>query len=174
MNNELPQLFMRKPDMTDLSPLILPEGFSLHTHSNEYEQVWEDIIEKAFGTHYSFEKCIRNGGDYKPEYVLYIAKDGKDIATTTAVEKESFPGEGWFRMVATIPEARGLGAGRLVTTAALHSLLKRGYKSVVLSTDDERIAAIKLYLSLGFEPIYTHESHKERWKKIMIFIKKED
>ena len=55
--------------------------------------------------------------------------------------------------------------------AALHSLAVRGYKTAVLSTDDERIPAIKLYLSLGFEPIYTHESHKERWGKVMQAIK---
>lgn len=167
-----PQLFLRKPNMNDLSPLTLPEGYALHSHIEGQESNWEDIIEEAFGIRYSFEKCIRNGGGYKPEYVLYISKDGKDIATATAVEKEDFPGEGWLRMVGTRPSARGMGAGRLVLNACLHSLAARGYKSVVLSTDDHRIPALKLYLSLGFEPIYTHESHKERWEKIMEILKK--
>ncbi|MBQ2942093.1 MAG: GNAT family N-acetyltransferase [Clostridia bacterium] len=163
----LPQLFMRQPDITNLPPLALPEGFSLHSHIEGQDKNWEDLIEKAFGSHFSFNDFIVNGGGYKPEYVLYIAKDGVDIATATAVEKDIFPGEGWFRMIGTAPEARGLGAGRLVCLAALHSLAARGYKSVVLSTDDARIPAIKLYLSLGFEPIFTHESHEERWKKVM-------
>lgn len=167
----LPQLFMRNKDITHLPPFLLPLGFSLHNHCEGTEDNWESIIEKAFGTKYSFERSIRNGGDYKPEHVLYIAKDGVDISTATAVEKEDFPGEGWFRMVGTVPEARGLGAGKLVCLAALHSLAARGYKSAVLSTDDERIAAIKLYLSLGFEPIFTHESHEARWDKIYSIIK---
>ncbi len=162
----LPQLFMRQPDITNLPPLALPEGFSLHSHIEGQDKNWEDLIEKAFGAHFSFNDFIVNGGGYKPEYVLYIAKDGVDIATATAVEKDIFPGEGWFRMIGTAPEARGMGAGRLVCLAALHSLAARGYKSVVLSTDDARIPAIKLYLALGFEPIYTHESHEERWKKV--------
>lgn len=162
----IPQLYMRKPDMEHLPPLALPEGFSLHSFEKGKDHVWEEIIEKAFGAHFSFQDFIVNGGGYKPEYVLFIAKDGVDIATTTAIEKETFPGEGWFRMVATVPEARGLGAGKLVSLAALHSLAARGYKSVVLSTDDVRIPAIKMYLSLGFEPIYTHESHKERWEAV--------
>ena len=170
MTDKLPQLFMRKTDMTSLPPLSLPAGFSLHTHADGYEQAWEELIEKTFGMYYSFETTIKNGGGYSPEYVLYISKDGVIIATATAVEKDIFPGEGWFRMVGTHPEARGLGAGKLVTTAALHSLAARGYKSVVLSTDDERIPAISLYLSLGFEPIYTHESHKGRWEKVMNII----
>ena len=167
----LPQIFMRHPDITSLPPLVLPEGVTLHTHLEGTEEAWETLIERAFGTHYSFDQFIRNGGGYKPEYVLYLAKDGKDIATTTAVEKADFPGEGWFRMVGVDPECRGIGAGKLIALAALHSLADRGYQSVVLSTDDERIPAINLYYSLGFRPIFTHESHEERWQKIMPNIK---
>lgn len=163
----IPQLFLRKPNMNDLPPISLPEGLSLHTHTEGMESVWEDIIEDAFEQHFSFDACIRNAGDYRPEHVLYIAKNGKYIATTTAVEKADFPGEGWFRMVGTKKEARGLGAGRLVMLCALHSLAARGYKSTVLSTDDNRLSAIALYLSLGFEPLITHESHPARWEKVM-------
>lgn len=165
--SNLPQLFMRKPRMDDLPPFAMPEGFALHTHVEGTESTWEDLIEKAFGSRFSFEKCIRNGGGYKPEYVMYISKDGKDIATVTAVEKEDFPGEGWFRMVGSDPEARGLGAGRMAALAALHSLAARGYTSTVLSTDDFRIPALSLYLSLGFEPLMTHESHPARWEKVL-------
>lgn len=163
----LPQLFMRKPRMDDLPPLALPKGFSLHSHTEGMDPIWESIIEKAFGSHFVFDSFIRNGGGYKPEYVLYIAKDGVDIATTTAIEKADFPGEGWFRMVATVPEARGQGAGHLVVLAALHSLAARGYSSVVLSTDDARLPAIRLYRSFGFEPLMTHESHPARWDAVL-------
>ena len=166
----LPQLFMRHPDITNLPPLQLPEGVTLHTHIEGEEAAWENLIERAFNNHYSFDACIRNGGDYNPEYVLYLSKDGKDIATTTAVEKDIFPGEGWFRMVGVDPEARGTGAGKLICLAALHALAARGYKTAVLSTDDARIPALCLYYKLGFRPIYTHESHKERWEKVLEII----
>jgi len=167
----LPQIFMRHPDITNLPPLNLPEGITLHTHIEGEEENWESLIKRAFGQHYSFDDFIRNGGDYKPEHVLYLSKDGKDIATTTAVEKDSFPGEGWFRMVGVDPDSRGIGAGKLIALAALHSLAERGYKTVVLSTDDDRIPAINLYYRLGFRPIFTHESHAERWAKIMPHLK---
>lgn len=163
----LPQIFMRHPDITNLPPLNLPDGITLHTHIEGEEKNWENLIVRAFGQHYSFDDFIRNGGDYKPEHVLYLSKDGIDIATTTAVEKDTFPDEGWFRMVGVDPDCRGIGAGKLIALAALHSLADRGYKTVVLSTDDNRIPAIKLYYRLGFRPIYTHESHAERWEKIM-------
>lgn len=162
----LPQLFMRHPDITLLPPLILPEGFTIHTHVEGTEQNWEEIIEKAFGSHFSFD-FLRKSGDYKPDHVLYLCKNGIDIATTTAVEKDLFPGEGWFRMVGVVPEARGMGAGKLICLAALHALAARGYQTAVLSTDDHRLPAISLYLSLGFKPLFTHESHQQRWEKVL-------
>ena len=165
--DNLPQLFMRHPDITNIPDLTLPEGMTIHTHTEGDEKNWETLIESAFGQHYSFDEFIRNGGGYAPEYVLYLSKDGKDIATTTAVEKDIYPGEGWFRMVGVLPASRGLGAGKLIALAALHSLRDRGYKTAVLSTDDERIAALCLYYKLGFRPLYTHESHKERWEKLL-------
>ena len=170
MSEQLPQLFMRIKDITHLEPLALPHGVSLHNHTEGEEDKWEELIQKAFGNFYSFDKVIKGGGDYKPERVLYLKKDGKYIATATAVEKEDFPNEGWFRMIAVSPEARGVGAGHLVCLAALHALAARGFKSAVLSTDDDRIPAIKMYLRLGFEPLYTHESHTERWEKVMNII----
>ena len=162
-----PQLILRRANLNNLPTLDLPSGLTLHTHEEGREKEWEELIEAAFGHKYSFDKFIRNGGGYKPEYVFYIAKDGKDIATATAIENEKYPGEGWFRMVGTHPEARGQGAAKRVMIAALHSLKERGYESALLSTDDRRIPAISLYLSLGFEPYMTHESHKLRWKAVM-------
>lgn len=167
----LPQLLMRNPDLSQLPPLVLPEGFSLHNHVEGRESQWEELIHAAFGVSYSFDTFLRKGGDYRPEHVFYLAKNGVDIATATAVEKAEFPGEGWLRMVGTHPDARGQGAGRLVLLACLHSLKKRGYRSALLSTDDHRLPALKLYLSLGFLPLLTHESHEERWNRVMEALK---
>ena len=110
-------------------------------------------------------------GEYNPEHVFYVSKNGIDIATATGMEKDIYPGEGWFRVVGTDPDARGCGAGKLVCIAVLNSLAERGYKSVVLSTDDERIPAISMYLSLGFEPMYIHEKDRERWNKVLSLIR---
>ena len=153
----LPQLIMRHPDLSALPPLDLKD-FTLHTHRDGDEPIWEEIIEDAFGTHFNFDFMIKAGG-FQPEYLLYLCKDGKEIATA--------PGEGWFRMVGTRKEARGMGAGKTVCLAVLHGLKKRGYRSALLSTDDARIPAIRLYLSLGFHPHYTPESHEQRWAEVL-------
>lgn len=168
MTNE-PQLFMRHPDLKTTDPVILPEGIRLITHTDKLEREWEILTEKAFGMHFSFEKTIKNAETscgYSPKHTLYLTDGNKILATATATEKESFPGEGWFRMIAASPEESGKGYGRLICLAALNSLEARGYKSAVLSTDDYRIPAIRTYLSLGFRPIFTHESHSARWQNI--------
>ena len=164
----LPQLIMRNPDITSLPPLTLPEGFEIHHHRENcgMEAVWEQIIQSAFHWHFPFNFLIK-AGNYKPEYVLYLYDHGKAIATATATEHQDYPGEGWYRMVAVHADARGQGAGRMIALAALYELRRRGYTSALLSTDDERIPAIRLYLSLGFQPIYTHESHKARWNGVL-------
>ena len=166
------QLIMRHPDLSGLPELKLPEGFSVHTHRDGDEKRWEEIIESSFGYHFDFDFLI-NAGDYAPEKVLYLTYNGKDIATTTAVEKAEYPNEGWFRMVGVHKDAQGMGAGKLISLAALDSLKARGYKSAVLSTDDHRIPAIRLYLSVGFQPLMCDDSHEERWQKVFEIIKEQ-
>ncbi len=170
MQEKLPQLIMRHPDISKVPELVLPEGFTLKSHEAGDEKEWERIIENSFGYHFDFDFLIK-AGDYAPEKVLYILKDNKFIATTTAVENAKYAGEGWGRMVGVHTDSRGLGVGKMISVAALNSLKERGYKTCVLSTDDQRIPAICLYLSVGFLPVYEHESHKERWEKIFEIIK---
>lgn len=164
---QLPQLFMRHPDLSKLPPLTLSCGYYLHNFSENDKKSWEEIMEKAFDRFFSFEEHIRNWKGYKPENIMFLMKDGKNVASASGVEKEEFPNEGWLHMVGALPDETGKGAGKTVVLAALHALSASGFKTAVLSTDDERIPAIKLYYRLGFRPIYSHESHKERWEKIL-------
>ena len=160
----LPQLIMRNPDITRLPPLDTGK-LTLRTHRHGDEAAWAKIIEAAFGHHFDFEFLIK-AGNYCPEYVFYLWDKDRAVATASGVEHPDFPGEGWFRMVAVHPDAQGMGLGKRICLAVLHDLARRGYKSALLSTDDIRIPAIKLYLSLGFKPFYTDDTHKQRWDEI--------
>lgn len=68
--------------------------------------------------------------------------------------------------VAGSPERRGRGLGRAVCTAVARFQIGRGYPAVTLSTDDWRLPAIGLYLSLGFEPDMHREDMPGRWDAI--------
>ncbi len=69
--------------------------------------------------------------------------------------------------VACHPDHRGRGLGRAVCLGVLGFFARRGYESVTLSTDDVRLPAIALYLSLGFAPDMTRDDMPGRWEKIM-------
>ncbi len=168
----LPQLYMRKSDLTDLPELAakiggLPEGITLRTHREGDDELWENLIEKSFGNRYGFEGCMRKFPGYRPEHCFYLTRDGKDIAVAAAVENRDFPGEGWLHFVGVDPEARGLGLAKKVVLAVLVSFYLRGFKTVILSTDDFRLSAIKTYLDLGFTPVMSHESHPARWDEVL-------
>ena len=62
-------------------------------------------------------------------------------------------------MVAVVPAHRGKGLGCAVTLAVRHKLRDEGLCAAELLTDDHRLAAIKTYLDVGFEPSLTHENH---------------
>ncbi|MBQ4088183.1 MAG: GNAT family N-acetyltransferase [Clostridia bacterium] len=167
----LPKLFMRHPDITTLPPAQIPEGFTLRTHEEGWESLWENIVNACFDFHYEFPLALTRRYDYAPEHVFYLEKDGKLIATATALQKAEDSEDGLIHMVATTPEARGRGAGRALVHTALYALKERGFKTAVLSTDDVRIPALRIYYRLGFRPVYTHESHEARWAKILPLIR---
>ena len=48
----------------------------------------------------------------------------------------------------------------------LHGLQKAGYEACYLRTDDFRLPAIAMYLSVGFEPIIDDEEMQTRWDNV--------
>ena len=93
---------------------------------------------------------------------------GRDIVAATFASPQQFPSRaGVLDYVVSHPNHRGKGLGRAVCTAVLRFFVDRGYESVVLLTDDWRLPAIGLYLSLGFVPEMTRGDMPSRWKAVM-------
>ena len=68
--------------------------------------------------------------------------------------------------VVTHPEHRGRGLGRATCTEVSRFLVARGYKTVSLGTDDWRLPAIHVYLSLGYRPVMNRNDMPARWADI--------
>jgi len=89
---------------------------------------------------------------------------GTAAATHNPSEHHPFGGElGW---VAVSPEHRGHGLGRAVCAAAIERLVRAGYRRIYLRTDDWRLPAIKVYLTLGFLPFLFADDMPGRWRAI--------
>ena len=93
-------------------------------------------------------------------------RDGKIVAATFASVQTDMDDTGRVDFVTSLPKYRGFGLGRLVCSAVVRYLVDRGYSRVILFTDDWRLPAIGLYLSMGFEPQMTREDMPGRWDRI--------
>ena len=109
---------------------------------------------------------------FRPDGLFFAceASTGRPVATATAWWSPRF---GRLRptlhMVAGLPDTRGRGLGKLVCQAAVAYMARQGATEVILTTDDHRLAAIAIYLGLGFLPMRYHggEDHEGRWQAVL-------
>ena len=93
---------------------------------------------------------------------------GAIVATAMALHDASdqhpFGGElGW---VAADPAHSGKGLGRAVCAAVTARLIAGGYRDIHLYTEDYRLAALKVYLSLGYVPFLYAPGVADRWRVV--------
>ena len=77
-----------------------------------------------------------------------------------------FPFGGELGWVASVPAHQRCGLGRALSLAATNRLIQAGYRSIRVGTQDHRLAAIKLYLTLGYVPFLYAGEMVERWHGI--------
>ena len=94
---------------------------------------------------------------------------GRLVATAMARHRpiELHPNGGELSWVAGDPGHKGRRLGMAVCAAAVACFLEAGYRDIYLLTDDRRLAAIEVYLRLGFEPLLFREDMAERWDKVL-------
>ena len=80
--------------------------------------------------------------------------------------------EGVLDYVATHPDHQGRGLGRATCTAVSRYLVDQGCETVSLWTDDWRLPAIHLYLSLGYRPVMNRGDMPGRWDAVMAELEK--
>ena len=93
---------------------------------------------------------------------------GKLVASATAERGELsdsaiFGTLGW---VMTHPDYRGRGFCPAVSCAATQKLIDSGLKELYLLTDDSRLAAVSVYLKLGWRPWLFQPDMQERWTNV--------
>ena len=78
-----------------------------------------------------------------------ILKDEMIVAATFASIQDNSMKIGRVDYVVSHPDFRGLGLGKMVLIEVLRYLSKKNFKTIMLYTDDWRIPALGMYLSLG-------------------------
>ena len=165
------QLLMRRSDLENLPAVPdLPEGYTLRLYKESDLESLAVLMQAAFDdakwTPEWVQETLTAAPDVKAVYVMEYA--GQIVATASArLLPDVFPDSGYLHWVAVSPAHRGKHLGYAITLAVLHEFVRLGCKDAVLETQDERLAAIKIYRSIGFVPVHAHASHPERWGKIV-------
>ncbi len=79
---------------------------------------------------------------------------------------EEYPEVGTLGYLVTDPAHGRLGLATAVVLAVMNRLAAEGYPESYLGTEDERLAAINLYLRLGWKPLLYIGGMEERWQAI--------
>lgn len=166
-----PQLVMWRKTLAGLPEVTEHPGVSCRSMRDGDASAWDTIVSEAFGwpePSGHFEAHMRHDPSFAPERVYFVLRDGLPVATASAWCKPDKFGVdvGYLHFVAVRPGHTNRGLGTLASLVALHAMAADGRTSVVLLTDDHRQAAISIYLKLGFSPLVTHESHRDRWRDV--------
>ena len=143
-------------------------GFRLRSYQPGDEDSWVALINTGdYGSDWDrarFDEYV--AGPERKEGSRVAERDGVIAAATFASLQPDMDNTGRVDFVTSLPEYRGLGLGRLVCGEVVRYLVDSGYSRVILFTDDWRLPAIALYLSMGFEPRMTREDMPGRWETI--------
>ncbi len=147
---------------------VTPPGFTLRGYRAGDEDSWVTLINSGeYGSDWDrahFDEYMTG-----PERIpgSRVAEwEGEIAAATFASVQPDMEDMGRVDFVTSLPRYRGYGLGRLVCAAVTRYLVDKGYSRIILFTDDWRLPAIGLYLSMGFEPQMTREDMPGRWEKI--------
>ncbi len=137
--------------------VALPPGYSLRAYQPGDEPGFLRLMELAEFTEWEEEKMLTEWlARILPQGWFMAVHDasGEIVATAMACydHTELHPFGGALGWVAGDPAHAGKGLGMAVSAAVTARLIGAGYLDIHLDTEDERLAAIKVYLKLGYVP----------------------
>jgi GNAT superfamily N-acetyltransferase len=98
---------------------------------------------------------------------LVVAEAGRPVATASLQVRPDVPECGWVRWVATDPDRRREGLARALVIGVLAMAGQAGCREARLRTQTYPLAAIPLYVQLGFEPLVTGDAEREVWERVI-------
>ena len=98
---------------------------------------------------------------------LVVAAEGRLVATASLQVRPEVPECGWVRWVATEQDCRREGLARALVIGVLELARQAGCREARLRTQTAPLAAIPLYLHLGFEPLVGSDAEREVWERVI-------
>ena len=161
----------------------LPAGYVMRAYRPGDEAGWAETLAAAGFTTWDAGRVLEyvEDADRRAGSRL-VERAGRIVAATFASRASNRPAgpraasgspraEGVLDYVATRSDHRGRGLGRATCTGVSQYLIEHGCNVVTLSTDDWRLPAIHLYLSMGFRPVMNREDMPARWAEVISRLK---
>lgn len=154
-----------------LPDVPLPDGYVVRGYRPGDESSWSETLQACGFEDWNdaevrsyLENAERLEGSRVVDY------EGRVVAGTFATivpEDVGSPQEECaLDFVATHPDHRGRGLARATCTQVSKFFVHLGCQSVSLWTDDWRLPAIHVYLSLGFKPVMNRADMPKRWAAV--------
>jgi mycothiol synthase len=167
-----PQLQMVWPERLLSAPPVarLVAGYGLRTYRPGDEPRFFRLMELAGWSGWDSEKLRPSLSRILPDgwFMAVHEPSGEIVATAMALHNYSClqPFQGNLGWLAGDPAHAGHGLGSAVSAAVTARLISAGYRDIRLGTEDFRLAAIRIYLKLGYVPALYRPEMLERWQAI--------
>ena len=106
-------------------------------------------------------------GDDTVRATLVVADEGRLVATASLQVRPDLPECAWVRWVATDLDRRREGLARALVIGVLVLAGQAGCREARLRTHTHQLAAIPLYVQLGFEPLVRGDPEREVWERVL-------
>jgi GNAT superfamily N-acetyltransferase len=150
-------------------PQTLPEGYALQSIIGPSPFVgWIETLGSA-GIRVTAATWSLSGFDGEAACALGLIHDGTLIGTAGVSRFSRHDARtGLLNWVGIRPDYQGRGLARPLVASCIRTAYQSGVRTLLLVTDDERIAGIRTYQAVGFRPcIYTWDwTHGPRWRRI--------
>ena len=158
---------MRRDPLLQLSDTRVPDGYVLRGCSAGDSDGIAGVLDASGFQGWTTARVAEYLAEPERGEGTRVVAYGSRIVASTFASWQELGRIGVLDYVACHPDHRGRGLGRAVCCGVLEFFAGRGYESVTLLTDDVRLPAIALYLSLGFAPNMTRDDMPGRWERIM-------
>ena len=142
-----------------------PKEGKVETYTSEIvdDRAAFELVQESIGWHVSEDQRQLLSKEVVKNSMVLVFQHREPIAVACGLSRD----DGWVVLawVAVTPAHRGRGLDRMVCTAVVTQLLALGKSKIFDSTQDERLQATKVYLDIGFYPLYRKDKI-ERWVSI--------
>lgn len=170
-------VMMRRPTLVGV-PTVAPLAAPLVVRRAQVEEAGAltGLLGRAFpAEHWDAAGTAREVfGDETVRAMLVVLSGELLVATASLQVRPEMPECGWVRWVATELDWRRQGLARALVIRVLALAGQAGCREARLRTQTAPLAAIPLYLQLGFEPLVSDNSEREVWERVLRLLSGED